>query len=113
MAPARIAAREGPDSCPQNGGLENVPSVLASQHAFAAFGAAGIALVMFLINSISILNDAVESIASFTPFDYYLSNEPLTNGMAWDNLVILTTAFVALIVAAVFFFDRRDLRQSA
>ena len=78
----------------------------------AAFGAVGVAFAMFLINSISILNDTVESIASFTPFDYYLSNEPLTNGMAWDNLAILTIAFVALIVAAVFFFDRRDLRQT-
>ena len=68
---------------------------------------------MFLINSIAILNDTVDAIAVFTPFNYYLSNEPLTNGMHWGNLTVLATAFVALVALAVVFFDRRDLRQSA
>jgi len=94
------------------GSLALLLSAVTGRTRVAVFGTIGIALAMFLINSISILNDAVESIASFTPFDYYLSNEPLTNGMAWDNLAILTVSFVVLVTAAVFSFDRRDLRQS-
>ena len=78
----------------------------------SVFATIGVAIVMFLINSISILNDTLESIAAFTPFDYYLSNEPLSNGMDWSNLSVLVIAFVALIVVAILFFDRRDLRQT-
>ncbi|MCP3998487.1 MAG: hypothetical protein GY722_25980, partial [bacterium] len=70
-------------------------------------------LFAFLINSIAILNDTVESLAVFTPFNYYLNNEPLSNGMDWGNLAVLTVVFVALIAVAVALFDRRDLRQSA
>ncbi len=94
------------------GGVAMVLSAITGRVRVAVFGTVGIALVMFLINSISILNDKVEALAAFTPFDYYLSNEPLSNGMHWGNLVVLCAAFAVLIVAAVFFFDRRDLRQT-
>ena len=78
----------------------------------ATFGTIGIALVAYLINAIAILNDAIDSLAALTPFDYYLSNQPLSNGMDWGNGLVLLVAFVVLIAAAVFLFDRRDLRQS-
>ncbi|MDJ0498024.1 MAG: ABC transporter permease subunit [Acidimicrobiia bacterium] len=79
----------------------------------AVFAAVGVALVSYLINSISILNDTVEGIAAFTPFDYYLTGDPLNSGMHWGHGAILASATVLLIVAAVWLFDRRDLRQSA
>ena len=78
----------------------------------ATFGTIGIALVAYLINAIAILNDTIDSLAALTPFDYYLSNQPLSNGMDWGNGLVLLVAFVVLIAAAVFLFDRRDLRQS-
>ena len=78
----------------------------------ATFGTIGIAVVAYLINAIAILNDAIDSLAALTPFDYYLSNQPLSNGMDWGNGLVLLVAFVVLIAAAVFLFDRRDLRQS-
>ena len=67
---------------------------------------------MFLLNSIAILNDTVESVAVISPFNYYLANEPLSNGMDWGNLAVLVSAFVILVIGAVFAFDRRDLRQT-
>ena len=95
------------------GGIALALSAATGKVRVAVFGTVGIALVAFLINSIAILNDTVESLAVFTPFNYYLGNEPLSNGMDWGNLAVLVIVFAALIVAAVALFDRRDLRQSA
>ncbi len=95
------------------GGIALVLSAATGKVRIAVFGAVGVALFAFLINSIAILNDTVESLAVFTPFNYYLNNEPLSNGMDWGNLAVLTVVFVALIAVAVALFDRRDLRQSA
>jgi ABC-2 type transport system permease protein len=78
----------------------------------AVFTTVGIGLVTYLVNSLAILNDTVDSFAVFSPFNYYLTNEPLTNGMHWGNLTVLVVVFVALIAASVALFDRRDLRQS-
>ena len=78
----------------------------------AVFGTVGVALVMFLVNSIAILNDTLDVFAALTPFDYYLQNEPLTNGMDWGNAAALVVVFCVLVAAAIFAFDRRDLRQS-
>lgn len=79
----------------------------------AAFAAVGAALAAYLINSISILNDTVEGIAAFTPFDYYLTGDPLNNGIHWGHAAILLATAAVFVVAAVVLFDRRDLRQSA
>jgi ABC-2 type transport system permease protein len=94
------------------GGLALVLSAVTGRVRAAIFGTIAVALAMFLINSISILNARVNSVAAFTPFDYYLENGPLTNGMDWGNLTVLVVVFMVLIAAAVFLFDRRDLRQS-
>ena len=61
---------------------------------------------------VRILNDTMVA-GRVPPFNYYLSSDPLSNGMHWGNLAVLVVVFVALIVAAVALFDRRDLRQSA
>jgi len=95
------------------GALALVLSALTGRVRVAVFGTIAVALAMFLINSISILNDQVNSVAAFTPWDYYLESSPLTNGMEWGNLAVLVAAFAALIVAAVYLFDKRDLRQSS
>jgi ABC-2 type transport system permease protein len=79
----------------------------------AVFATVGVALAAYLINSISILNDAVEGIAAFTPFDYYLTSDPLNAGIHWGHVAILLATAAVFVIAAVALFDRRDLRQSA
>ena len=95
------------------GGIALVLSAATGRVRIATFGAIGIGLVAYLVNSIAILNDTIDSLAVLTPFNYYLTNQPLSNGMEWGNLAVLVIVFAALIVAAVALFDRRDLRQSA
>ena len=94
------------------GGLSLVLSAATGRARLAVFGTIGIALAMFMLNGFAILNDTVNAVAAITPFDYYLTTEPLTNGMHWGNAAILAGVFVALVVAAVALFDRRDLRQT-
>lgn len=47
------------------------------------------------------------------PFHYYLSSDPLTNGMHWGHGAMLLSVFAILVVAAIRLFDNRDFRQSA
>ncbi len=78
----------------------------------ALFGAIGAAIALHLFNAFLPLNDSVAGLARLSPFYYYLSSDPLMNGMAWGHTTVLAGLFVALLVAAVMFFDRRDLRQN-
>ncbi len=94
------------------GGIALVLSAATGRMRIATFGTIGIALVAYLVNSIAILNDTIDSLAALTPFDYYLTNQPLSNGMDWGNAAVLLIAFIVLVAAAVWLFDRRDLRQT-
>jgi ABC-2 type transport system permease protein len=94
------------------GGIALVLSAATGRMRIATFGAIGIALVAYLVNSIAILNDTIDSLAVLTPFNYYLTNQPLSNGMEWGNAAVLLVTFLVLVVAAVMLFDRRDLRQT-
>lgn len=94
------------------GGIALVLSAATGRMRIATFGAIGIALVAYLVNSIAILNDTIDSLAVLTPFNYYLTNQPLSNGMEWGNAAVLLVAFLVLVVVAVMLFDRRDLRQT-
>lgn len=94
------------------GGLALAVSAATGRVRVAVFTTVGVALVAYLINSISILNDTVEGIAAFTPFDYYLTSDPLNNGFHWGHVAILAVIAVVLVAIAVALFDRRDLRQT-
>ncbi len=78
----------------------------------AAYAAIGAALAFHVYTSIIGLNDNLASLAKWSPFHYYLSSDPLTNGMPWGDGALLAALSVLLVGVAVFLFDRRDLRQS-
>jgi ABC-2 type transport system permease protein len=79
----------------------------------AVFGSIGAALVFHIVNSFATLSDSFAGLAKVSPFYYYLSNGPLTNGIDWGHVVILTAIAAALVAMSVVLFNRRDLRQSA
>jgi len=93
------------------GALALALSAATGRVKIAVFATVGVVFVSFLINSIAILNDTVEGLAAFTPFDYYLTSSPLNNGMHWGHAGVLLGAVLVLVAAAVWLFDRRDLRQ--
>ncbi|MDH3301897.1 MAG: ABC transporter permease [Acidimicrobiia bacterium] len=79
--------------------------------AAAVYGTIGIALAFHLLNSYLPLTDRFAGWARWTPNHYYLSTDPLVNGMSWSHGAVLAAATGVLLAAAVMLFERRDIRQ--
>jgi ABC-2 type transport system permease protein len=76
----------------------------------AAGGATGLAILGFLLNGLAPLISGLTWLKYLSPFYYYSSDEPLTNGAQWDHLALLAAISLVLIGVAVAGFQRRDLR---
>jgi ABC-2 type transport system permease protein len=76
----------------------------------AAGGAAGLAILAFLLNGLAPLIDGLTWAKYLSPFYYYTSHQPLRNGAQWGHLAVLAALSVVLVGAAVAGFRRRDLR---
>lgn len=78
----------------------------------ATFGAAGVAAVAYLANSLLTVADSLDGWAVLSPFHWYLGPEPLVNGIHWGYLTLVVGITVALVAAASSLFNRRDLVRS-
>jgi ABC-2 type transport system permease protein len=78
----------------------------------ATYGSLVIAVILFLWNAFIPLDEKIAGWAGWSPFYYYLSSDPLNNGMNWSHAAILTALVVLLVGVAVPLFNRRDLRQT-
>lgn len=78
----------------------------------ASYGATAIAAVSFVTNGFLPLSDNLEFLAKFQPFYYYLTSDPLNNGMDWGHAAILTGLTVVLVALAVVAFNGRDIRST-
>jgi ABC-2 type transport system permease protein len=78
----------------------------------AVFVPIGAALAFHVVASFLPLSDSLAGYAKWSPFYYYLSSDPLMNGMPWGHAAVLAVLSTVLIGIAVLLFDRRDLRQS-
>jgi ABC-2 type transport system permease protein len=94
------------------GALSLVLSAATGRTRTAIFGAIGAALAFHVMNAFLPFNDSMAGAAKVSPFYYYLTSDPLNNGMHWGHGVVLAVLVVALIWAAVWLFDRRDIRQT-
>jgi ABC-2 type transport system permease protein len=86
-------------------------SAATGQTRIAVYGTIGLALASHLLNSFLPLSARLAGYAKWTPNYYYLSSDPLINGMNWGHAVLLTVLIAIMLVASVLLFDRRDLRQ--
>ncbi|NND04201.1 MAG: ABC transporter permease subunit [Acidimicrobiia bacterium] len=94
------------------GGLALVVSAGVGKVRVAVYATIGVALVLFIANGFLPFASGLEWLTNWTPVHYYLSSDPLLNGMNWLHGGILLVLFVGLVALAVMLFDRRDLRQS-
>lgn len=77
----------------------------------ATAGTIGVFGAAYAFNSILAVADGLSGWKRLSPFDWYLGDDPLHNGVDWTS-VCLFLGFSALFVsAAVALFDRRDLRR--
>ncbi|MDH3518684.1 MAG: ABC transporter permease, partial [Acidimicrobiia bacterium] len=95
------------------GALSLALSAATGRGKIAVSGAVGAALVFHVFTSMVALNDNLAPYAKWSPFHYFLSSDPLNNGMQWGHAALLAVLAVILVGLAVVLFDRRDLRQSA
>ena len=75
------------------------------------YGTVGVALVLYVVNALLPFSESVEGLAKVSPFYYYLSSDPLNNGMNWAHGAVLTVLSVILIIGATVAFQRRDVRE--
>lgn len=92
------------------GGVALALSAATGRVRIALFGAAGLGLVGYFVQSFFPLSKAFEPFAVASPFHYYLSSQPLVNGMDWGHAGILAGLFAALVAVSIPLFNRRDLR---
>lgn len=78
----------------------------------AVYATIGVALVFFIANGFLPFASGLEWLANWTPVYYYLSGDPLLNGMNWLHGGVLLALFLGLVAVAVVLFERRDLRQT-
>ena len=78
----------------------------------AIFVTVGVALGFHIWNALLPLNDSLAAYAKWSPVHYYLGSDPLLEGMNWLHALVLAGLAAGLVWAAVFLFDRRDLRQT-
>jgi ABC-2 type transport system permease protein len=78
----------------------------------AVYGAVGCAVVSFLYNTIITITTDLVAWARLGPFHYYLSGEPLSNGISWTHVAVLAGASALLLAVSPLLFERRDLRTS-
>jgi ABC-2 type transport system permease protein len=113
MSPGRIAAATllGTLLGLVFGALALALSAATGRTRVAIYGTIGAALALYVANGFLPLSDNLAGLAKWSPFHYYLSSDPLLNGMNWGHGAVLLGLFIALVAAAVMLFDRRDLRQ--
>ncbi len=76
----------------------------------ASLVATGAAVASFFIFSFFPLSPAFEPWAVISPFQHYLGNDPLLNGVAWGDAGILAGIAALLFALSAPLFNRRDLR---
>ena len=94
------------------GGMALALGAATGRTQIASYGAVGMAVIAFIVNGFLPLNDSTAGWARVSPFYYYLSSDPLVNGMHWGHAVILSGLFVFLLALSIVVFQHRDLRQT-
>lgn len=70
----------------------------------------GVALIAWFMFTFLPLSEAAAPLAEFSPFQWYLGDEPMANGMDWVGAALLSATFVILVALSVPMLRRRDLR---
>ncbi len=92
------------------GSLALAIGAVTGRVAAAAYGAAGAGVVAYLANAMLPLSDTLAEFARLSPFYYFLTGDPLSNGIDWLHAAVLAGLAAALIALSALFFQLRDLR---
>jgi ABC-2 type transport system permease protein len=71
--------------------------------------AGAVALAAYFIYALMPLVEGLEVMEKVSPFYYYISGDPLANGLNLVHAAVLIALSSALLIAAIITFERRDL----
>jgi ABC-2 type transport system permease protein len=91
------------------GGLALVIGAATGRSRLASAVTAAAAVAAYFVWSFFPLSETFERWAVVSPFHFYLGGDPLRNGVIWDHVAVLAVIFMALVLASVPLFSRRDL----
>lgn len=77
----------------------------------AIWGTVGLAIIGHFGNGFLSVSDSWRPWARLSPFHYYSSAQPLSNGIDWSDAGVLFAGAATLIGLSFWLFARRDLRQ--
>jgi ABC-2 type transport system permease protein len=92
------------------GALALALATVTGRKAVAVGGAAGVAVLGFLINGFAPLVAGLGWLKYLSPFYYYSGHDPIANGVDAAGLAVLGGSAVVLTAVAIAGFRRRDLR---
>jgi ABC-2 type transport system permease protein len=92
------------------GALALALGAASGDRALASGGAAGVAVLMFLINGFAPALHAISWLRYLSAFYYYSGHDPLRRGIDPGDLGVLAAAIAVLLALAVVGLRRRDLR---
>ena len=73
----------------------------------------GLAFASYLVDGFFSLSETLAPWKRLTPWHYYLSSDPLNQGLDWAHAGVLAALFVIFVAAAIAAFERRDVRLGA
>jgi ABC-2 type transport system permease protein len=71
--------------------------------------AIGLMVVSYLVDNLSWVVDAFNTIRWLSPFHYYMGHDPLSNGVDLGDALVLIGTTAVFLVLSLIAFDRRDL----
>lgn len=92
------------------GAMSLLTSAATGRRKLATWTTASVAIVTWFMYTFLPLSEAAEPLAGLSPFEWYLGNDPLVNGVDWTGAALLGATFVVLVTFSVPLFQRRDLQ---
>lgn len=91
------------------GALAMLVAVLTGRRIISMVTAAAIVLIAYVWGSFAPQTEQLEGLAVLSPWHWYFGTDPFTNGVAWGHAGLLALLALALLAAATWMFNRRDL----
>jgi ABC-2 type transport system permease protein len=90
-------------------GLAMLVAVLTERRLISMVATSAIVLLAYVWGTFAPQTDALDGLAVLSPWRWYFGSDPLTNGVDWSDAALLAALAAALVAAALWSFQRRDL----
>jgi len=91
------------------GGVSMLAGAITGRRGLTLAVSAGVAVLSFLANNLASTVDMLAWAQNFSAFHYYSGSEPLRNGLAGGDTLVLAISAAVLVAASALAFERRDV----